>query len=107
MQSDFLSDINIAKAAAGVAGSFVSLSFIDGTRKQKLFLATGGALMSYFFSTQVAIYFNMQNAEGVIGFLIGMFGMAISAKIYEVIKAADAKELSGDMWAWLKRKWGA
>ena len=49
----------------------------------------------------------MQNAEGMIGFLIGMFGMAISAKIYEVIKAADAKELAGDVWVWLKRKWGA
>ena len=107
MQSDLLSDVSIAKAAAGIAGAFVSLNFLEGTMSQKLVLACGGSLMSYFFSTQTALYLGMKDAEGMIGFLIGMFGMAIASKVFEVIKNADTQAILSRFWSWLERKWGA
>jgi hypothetical protein len=39
--------------------------------------------------------------------LIGLFGMAIMAKVYEVILMADAKQIAAETWAWIKRKWGS
>lgn len=107
MPSEPFADISIAKACAGIAGAFVSLNFMKGPLLQRLTLAAGGALMSYFFSTGAASTLNMRDAEGMIGFLIGMFGMALTAKVYEVIQALDGKVISSDVWGWVKRKWGA
>lgn len=107
MQPEVTTDISIAKALAGIAGAFVSLNFMQGSVPQRLVLAVGGAAMSYFFSTPASRYLGMADAEGMIGFLIGMFGMAIASKVYEVIAAMDAKALAVDVWAWVKRKWGA
>jgi len=107
MQLDPLGELSLAKLAAGIAGSFVSLRFLSGTPAQLLMLAVGGTSLSYFASTPAAIWLNMQNAEGMVGFLIGMFGMAILSKVFEVIQSADAKVIAADIWEWIKRKWGA
>ena len=107
MQPEQIGEFSIAKLLAGIAGSFVSLRFMHGTLIQRIILAVGGAALSYYATTPFAMWMGARDAEGLIGFFIGMFGMAIVSKIYEVIHAADATLIAGDIWEWIKRKWGA
>lgn len=100
-------DFNILKFIAGACGAFVSLRFLDGTCTQKVFMAVGGTALSYFGTTPLAAWMSAPTAEGVIGFFVGLFGMAIVAKIFEIITMLDAKQISVDVWAKIKRMWGA
>lgn len=104
-------DFSIAKLLAGVAGSFVSLKFVQGSYIERVFMGIGGAALSYYATTPAANWVGVPDTEGLIGFMIGLFGMAIMAKVYEVVLLADAKQIASDLWqmfvAWLKRKWGA
>jgi hypothetical protein len=101
------SDINVFKLVAGLAGAVVSLRFVQGTWMERTLMAVGGAAMSYLGTTPLAEWLQAPKAEGVIGFFIGLFGMAIVAKIYEVVQLLDAKQIAADVWATIKRKWGA
>ena len=100
-------DFSIAKLAAGLAGSVVSLRFVQGTIPERIFMGIGGAALSYYASTPAAQWVGIKDAEGLVGFLIGLFGMAIMAKVYEVILVTDAKMIASDLWTSVKRKWGA
>lgn len=100
-------DFSLFKLAAGLAGAVVSLRFVQGTYLERLTMAVGGAALSYFGTTPLADWLAAPKAEGVIGFFIGLFGMAIVAKIYEVIQLLDAKQIAVDVWETVKRKWGA
>jgi len=88
--TESVQDISIVKLIAGAAGAFVSLRFIQGTKTEKGIMAIGGSAMSYFGTTPTTDYLHMASAEGLIGFLIGLFGMAIVSKLYEVIQVIDA-----------------
>lgn len=100
-------DAHIFKLVAGIAGAVVSLRFVQGTWVERLLMAVGGAALSYFATTPLAEWLAAPRAEGVIGFFIGLFGMAIVAKVYEVVQILDAKQIATDLWETLKRKWGA
>lgn len=100
-------DVSLAKIAAGAAGAFVSLRFMQGTVTERMFMGVGGAALSYYATTPVAVWVKVGDAEGLVGFLIGMFGMAIISKIYEVVALLDAKQIAIDLWATVKRKLGA
>lgn len=100
-------EVSIAKIAAGAAGAFVSLRFVQGSAVERMFMGVGGAALSYYATTPIALWAKVGDAEGLIGFLIGMFGMAIISKLYEVVAMLDAKQIASDVWATLKRKWGA
>lgn len=107
MPPDQLPDFSIAKLASGVAGALVSMRFLQGTWPEKITMAMGGAALSYYGTTHVAHWLSMETAEGLVGFLIGLFGMAIVSKGYEVIQMIDAKQVAADAWAWVTRKWRA
>ena len=100
-------DFSLVKLAAGVAGAVVSLRFVQGTFFERLTMAIGGAALSYFATSPLAEWLGAAKSEGVIGFFIGLFGMAIVSKIYEVIQMVDAKQVAADTWRMVKRKWGA
>lgn len=100
-------DISIAKILAGLAGSVVSLKFVQGTYIERSLMCLGGASLSFYATTPAVYWVGLPNIEGLVGFMIGLFGMAIVAKFYEVVQLLDAKEISQQAWDWLKRKWGA
>lgn len=100
-------DGHIFKLIAGVAGAVVSLKFVQGTWPERILMAIGGAALSYFASNNLANWLNVPEALGLVGFLIGLFGMAIVAKVYEVLQLLDAKQIAIDVWETIKRKWGA
>lgn len=80
---DFSFD-GIAVKLAGVAGAVVSMRFLQGTFIERAALAAGGAALSYYASPHVS--FKTGLPEGLAGFLIGMFGMAVLSKIWEWIQ---------------------
>ena len=98
---------DIFKLIAGIAGAIVSLKFVQGTWPERVIMAIGGAALSYFASDNLAKWLNVPEALGLVGFLIGLFGMAIVAKVYEVLQLLDAKQIATDVWETIKRKWGA
>lgn len=101
-------DVVITKLAAGSFGAFVSMRFVQGTPLERMMMGIGGAAVSYFGTTPVAQWVQTnQSAEGLIGFLLGVFGMSIISKVYEVIALLDAKQAAQDLWDGIVRKWKA
>lgn len=105
--SDQSPDGHLLRLIAGIAGAVVSLNFVQGTWPERVIMASGGAALSYFASEPFAEWLKLPHALGLVGFLIGLFGMAIVAKVYEVVQLIDAKQIAVDVWETLKRKWGA
>lgn len=99
-------DPSLSKIIAGVAGAFVSLRFVQGSALERASMALGGAVVSYYATSPAALWMGMQNAEGLVGFLIGLFGMAIIAKVYEAIHAVDAPRMAADTWDAIRRRIG-
>lgn len=100
-------DAHIFKLIAGIAGAVVSLKFVQGTWPERIIMAVGGAALSYFGSANLAEWLKVPEAVGLVGFLVGLFGMAIVAKVYEVVMLLDAQKIAADVWETIKRKWSA
>lgn len=105
--ADATPDFSVAKLVAGVAGSFVSLGYVKGSYLERLSMGIGGAALSYYGTTPASNWIGVPDTEGLIGFMIGLFGMAIMSKVYEVIQMADAQQIALDLWERVKRKWSA
>lgn len=84
----------LAKFGVGLAGAFVSLRFVQGSLWERFLMTIGGAFLSYTATTPTAKWLGMSDAEGMVGFLIGLLGMALMAKVYETIQTFAAPELS-------------
>ena len=76
---------------AGVVGACISLKFINGTWPERVIMAIGGSAVSYYASPYAAQKAGLP--EGLSGFLIGVFGMAICAKLWEGIQATPIAEI--------------
>lgn len=107
MADPLLPDFSTAKLLAALSGSLVSLRFVQGTFAERIAMAVGGCALSYYGTTPASSWVGVHDAEGLVGFLIGLFGMAIMAKIYEIIAVADASQMGKDIWESIKRKWNA
>lgn len=99
-----LGELSLVKLISGIVGAFVSLRFVPGTKMERFTMVAGGAFLSYVGSDWVADFLSMEKAIGLVGFLVGLFGMALLSKIYEVLTALDAKRMASDAWDWLLRK---
>lgn len=76
----------VAVRLAGVAGALVSMRFLHGkTRTEKFSLFISGSIASYYGSPFLAELTSIP--EGFMGFLAGVFGMAIVARIWEAVQA--------------------
>ena len=102
-----IQDASLVKLISGIAGSFVSIRFVSGTWFERFFMCIGGSALSYYATTPVAAWVGIPTAEGLVGFLIGLFGMSIAAKVYEIIAFLDARRAASELWDWLSRKWRA
>ena len=80
----------LAHAAPGVIGSLIALPFLRGTWPMRLSMVIGGCALSYFGTTPLAKYLGMVEAQGLVGFFIGLFGMALVGKVYEAVQAFNA-----------------
>lgn len=91
-------DPTLAKLLPAILGSVISLRWVQGTWVERLLMVSGGAILSYYATPWAAAKVQMADAEGLVGFLIGLFGMAVIAPVYEAIKSADIKPAVADLW---------
>lgn len=95
----------VREAAPGVAGSFTALllMLVRGDRfKHAVLLAIAGAVFAKFMAPVAAEI--MHSTQGVAGYVTGVFGMAIVAKVMDMILSFDSKKAAREAWlAVLKR----
>lgn len=80
-------------AIPGVAGAVISALFLKGPWRLIGGMVCGGATLAYYGGPVLAEWFASPNAKSLLGFLIGMFGMAVAAKIHEAIQAFAAGDI--------------
>jgi len=76
---------------AGLGGAALSMRFIKGTWYERLTMAVGGVIASYFLAEWLSVWTRLPLQ--VTGFLLGLFGMAIASRIWEAIQNAPLGEL--------------
>lgn len=74
-------DPSIAKQAAGPLGAAGAMLFMKGSWVQRLGMFIPGAALSYYGAHTLSQTVGLE--EGLAGFLLGLFGMAIVAKVFE------------------------
>lgn len=75
---------------AGVAGALVSMQFLQGAWPTRLAMASAGALLSYYAAAYVSGRTGLP--EGLSGFLLGFFGMAVVSKLWDWLQSAPLGE---------------
>lgn len=92
----------IIKAVPGVLGAFVSLIWIRGSLPQRLTSFVGGAAASYYGAEHMVTLMGVsERMVGFSGFLVGLFGMAVAARVFDAIQAIDI----GGLLSRLAAKW--
>lgn len=86
-----MTDFNIDAAAAatklaGVAGAVVSMRYLQGSWPARMSMAASGSLISYYGAPHLAQLTSMP--EGLTGFLLGLFGMAVVSRAWEWVQLA-------------------
>ena len=100
-------DPTLAKLAPALLGSLVSLRFMHGKWHEKVLMFVGGSALSFYASGPAALWMRAPEWTGFVGFALGLLGMTLTAKIYEVLLLLDASQIAKDVWESIKRKWGA
>lgn len=95
--------VPVGKFLVGLVGAVVSLKFLkEASRTERSLMVLGGSVLSYLGSPLLARWVGWADAEGLVGFLLGLFGMALVMKIYEGILSLDGSVLASDLIAYLK-----
>lgn len=94
----------IAQAVPGTIGSIVALRWIIGTPVQRLLSFIGGASTAYWGTNPILHYLDpkVNGLFGFAAFLLGLFGMAVAAKLYDGIAAFNI----GARLDMILRRWG-
>jgi hypothetical protein len=83
---------------AGFIGGILSMSFVDGmNKKQRAIAVFSGAVMAHYLAPLISYIFAHNSYEETIGFLIGLFGVSITASIFKAIQESD-------LWALVREK---
>ncbi|MCW3701471.1 holin [Burkholderia cenocepacia] len=81
------------KLLPGAIGSLIALGFIgEGlTRKQKVVSFLSGGAVAYYGGPLIVAWFAITDsgAQQAIGFLVGLFGLAITKELFKEINTAD------------------
>lgn len=90
----------LIKALPGTIGSIVALRWISGSPLQRIAAVVGGVAASWYAGEHAAAWLDVN--PGLAGFLIGLFGMAVAAKVFELIAQINAPALLDRV----LRRWG-
>jgi hypothetical protein len=69
------------KAVPGAAGSFVSMLFLRDSWPRRIALFLAGAVLAYYGTPWAVAFVGLD--PGFAGFLLGLFGMAVIARMFE------------------------
>ena len=106
VDSSLSADPTLAKVIPASLGALVSLRFVQGTLPERLLMTAGGVSLSYYATPVSAAWLQMTHAEGLVGFVIGLFGMTLAAKVYEALQALDAAVLGEELLDAAKKRLG-
>jgi hypothetical protein len=76
---------------SGVLGAMVSIRYLQGSWKARISTATSGAFVAYYATPYLSTVLGAP--EGLMGFLVGMFGMAIVSRTWEALQMAPIPAL--------------
>ncbi|MDN7848131.1 holin [Burkholderia seminalis] len=83
----------LVKIVPGAVGSLITLCFIgDGlTGRQKVVSFLSGAAIAYYVGPAAVSWFAITGSGGpqAIGFLVGLFGLAVTKELFKEINNAD------------------
>lgn len=85
-----------SKLGASFAGSLVALRWLPGGCWLKLQMLLAGTALSWYATEPLARWAGMN--VGTTGFFLGVFGMALVAKVFDLIAAAQVSEIAVE-WA--------
>lgn len=93
-------------AAPGILGALIAIHRTDGPLTMRASMFLGGASLSYYGADWFAIVMGMSAGRGLAGFVLGLFGMSVAAKVYEAVAAFDAAGLSRAVLDWARKRLG-
>ncbi|CAB3742890.1 MULTISPECIES: hypothetical protein [Achromobacter] len=82
----------LAAKFAGVLGAAVSMRYLHGSWTARISMAISGSLGAYYAAPYLSAVLGIP--EGLTGFLVGMFGMAVVSRAWEAVQAFPIP----DMW---------
>lgn len=82
----------LRNSVPGIAGSALALFFLRRPPWNMVGMFIGGCMLAYFGTHWVSKAAGMETADGLVGFLLGLFGMALIAKVHDTIEAIDPRE---------------
>ncbi len=86
----------VQETVPGIAGSLTALLFFRDGWRRAIGVFVAGAAIAKFVGPFVAAMIG-SSAE-IAGYITGLFGIAIVAKIFDMISNFDAKQAAGDLW---------
>lgn len=90
----------LIKALPGTLGSIVALRWIAGSPVQRITSVVGGIASSWYAGEHLATALEVN--AGFAGFLVGLFGMSIAAKAFELLAQINTLALIDR----ILRRWG-
>jgi hypothetical protein len=96
----------LLSAFPGIAGSALALAFIRRPLRMLAAIFFGGCLLSYYGGAWLAEVLHLGSHLSLAGFILGMCGMAIVAKLVETIEALQPVEIARAIVGALKRRLG-
>lgn len=97
----------VKDVAPGAVGALVALRwYARYGRWQAALMFIGGCALSYFGSATVAGWLSLHGSIGLTGFLLGMLGMAVIAKVFDFIEQVDVSAIWTIIRDWIARKLG-
>lgn len=83
----------------GAGGSLIALLWLKESKTRGAALWAAGSFVAYYTAPSLAKYLNMN--EGVCGLFIGVFGMAIVNKAFEVLQSLQLGQIVSD---WVQKR---
>jgi hypothetical protein len=93
-------------AAPGIIGALVAIPFTSGPLLMRVSMFVGGSSLSLYGSAPLADALGMRSSIGLAGFVVGLFGMSIAAKVYEGIATFAAGDIGAAVTAWFRKMLG-
>lgn len=82
---------DFARHAPGLIGSVVALLWVRDTWKRSVACVGGGMASSYYVSPSVVVWTSAD--PSLAGFLVGLFSVAVAAKLFETIDAVQPRSV--------------
>lgn len=95
-----LKDVDIPRAIAGILGSFTALYFFKNKAWAALTVMFIGGLTLSYYATPFVVHLSSNALDpGLAGYLLGLFGMTVTASVFSAWSSLNFSLLAND---WLR-----